>query len=232
MIKQLSNNPSPKSVSHGWTLLELMLMTFAPSPDLEPFLEMFLMDRKEDGLVKKLHAIVYGLDPPKGPPRMGEIDSVRNSRHAGSSRSGAGTASRKLGAKRPPAVTRRPSASSELAPPKPLSRRTSTGGEPASSVSSAAPSPPKSVGGHVAPKPAPKARGAPPVPSGRGRGRGAASGRGASGASRGAGAGWAGARSTAHTDGSRAGRGRQERSGRCGGSARNADESRGVRQRQ
>jgi hypothetical protein len=75
-MKQLTNNPSAESIDHGFTLMGILLSTFAPSPELENYLEMFLRDKREDECIHKLHLIVYG-GPVPGIPRMHQIEALR-----------------------------------------------------------------------------------------------------------------------------------------------------------
>jgi len=76
LMKQLTANPSPESIDHGFTLMSLLLSTFPPSAELENYLEMFLRGKREDECIKKLHLIVYG-EPVPGIPRMHQIEGLR-----------------------------------------------------------------------------------------------------------------------------------------------------------
>ncbi|KZT04600.1 uncharacterized protein LAESUDRAFT_657523 [Laetiporus sulphureus 93-53] len=42
VMKQLTNNPNPESIFRGWQLLCVLLITFPPSKDFEPFVRSFL----------------------------------------------------------------------------------------------------------------------------------------------------------------------------------------------
>merc|ERR1719242_2677433 len=62
LIKQLTNNPGNQSVNRGWNLLNICLYVFAPSRELENYLEVFIRnqptDRKERSMVA-LQSILY-----------------------------------------------------------------------------------------------------------------------------------------------------------------------------
>jgi len=60
VIKQMTNNPTTKSIIRCWKLLELCLMTFPPSEDFENFLEAFIRNRHDSASrLRKLHLILY-----------------------------------------------------------------------------------------------------------------------------------------------------------------------------
>lgn len=64
VLKQLSQNPSPESLSKGWWLLAIMIETFPPPPEFENYLEAFIRTKAPDGqkerYLKMLHASIYG----------------------------------------------------------------------------------------------------------------------------------------------------------------------------
>jgi Myosin head (motor domain)/MyTH4 domain len=61
IIKQLTLNPNPQSVSKGWQLLEFCLQTFAPGDDFGNYLEMYLRrNGKNEKYVWMLHDTQYG----------------------------------------------------------------------------------------------------------------------------------------------------------------------------
>jgi len=48
IIKQLTENPSPQSVTKGWQLMRCCLQTFPPSEEFANYLEMFLAAKGKD----------------------------------------------------------------------------------------------------------------------------------------------------------------------------------------
>jgi hypothetical protein len=48
IIKQLTDNPSPQSVTKGWQLMRCCLQTFPPSEEFANYLEMFLAAKGKD----------------------------------------------------------------------------------------------------------------------------------------------------------------------------------------
>jgi myosin-7 len=61
IIKQLTNNPNPDSVSKGWKLMEMCLKCFPPSREFENFLEIYIRQQGESKAHCRtlLHEIVY-----------------------------------------------------------------------------------------------------------------------------------------------------------------------------
>jgi len=68
IIKQLTENPSPQSVSKGWQLMRCCLQTFPPSEEFANYLEMFLAAKgKDDKYIEMLHDTQYGEKRTKAP---------------------------------------------------------------------------------------------------------------------------------------------------------------------
>ncbi len=62
VIKQMTDNPNPESVSRGDRLLKLCLFTFPPSPEFENFLEIYFRNKDpspDNPYRRQLHNIVY-----------------------------------------------------------------------------------------------------------------------------------------------------------------------------
>jgi len=78
LVKQLSSNPTPSSVSQAWKLMRLALTTFPPSEEFENYLEMWLKRAGQgaDGCIDILHTTTF-----KGAksvaPSEAEIDSAK-----------------------------------------------------------------------------------------------------------------------------------------------------------
>lgn len=61
LLCQLTDNPSPISVYRGWQLMQILLVTFPPSPELEPALRLFLVTCKGSFTSpSKLDSLVIG----------------------------------------------------------------------------------------------------------------------------------------------------------------------------
>jgi len=61
IIKQLTENPSPQSISKGWQLMEFCLQTFPPGDDFGNYLEMYLRRTgKSEKYIHMLHDTQYG----------------------------------------------------------------------------------------------------------------------------------------------------------------------------
>ena len=59
LMKQLTNNPTPESVSKGWELMGLVCSTFIPSSELENYVVMFLRDYAPDNDYKRFTAALH-----------------------------------------------------------------------------------------------------------------------------------------------------------------------------
>lgn len=58
-MKQLSENPSEESERKGWKLMRACLECFAPSEELENYLELYLRTRGKINCLRSLHGTVF-----------------------------------------------------------------------------------------------------------------------------------------------------------------------------
>ncbi|KAI0295862.1 hypothetical protein B0F90DRAFT_1749029 [Multifurca ochricompacta] len=85
VMKQLTNNPSAESTFRGWQLMCVLLVTFPPSKNFEPYLHAFLSQRtgKTEGRVDVLAkhclkrlATIAKKGPRGKPPTLAEIETA------------------------------------------------------------------------------------------------------------------------------------------------------------
>ncbi|KAI0256424.1 hypothetical protein BJV78DRAFT_1273252 [Lactifluus subvellereus] len=85
VMKQLTHNPNPESTFRGWQLLCVLLVTFPPSKNFEPYLHAFLSQRtaitegRLDVLAKhclKRLAAIAKKGPRGKPPTLAEIETA------------------------------------------------------------------------------------------------------------------------------------------------------------
>jgi myosin heavy subunit len=79
LMKQLCNNPDPESSRKGWNMMQIFLDTFAPQPEFENVLEMFLREHSSqpDKFINLLHQTLYGGNR-GGAPNESEISQIIN----------------------------------------------------------------------------------------------------------------------------------------------------------
>ena len=58
-MKQLTTNPSPKSVRLGWQLMALCLQCFPPDPMVENFVERFIRERTAEAHARELIGLMH-----------------------------------------------------------------------------------------------------------------------------------------------------------------------------
>jgi hypothetical protein len=77
VMKQLTSNPHPESVAHGWELMAILLTCVPPNVDFENYLEVFLRQRAEPKAkyVGALHKLVYE-GAPKSFPDVSVLSSA------------------------------------------------------------------------------------------------------------------------------------------------------------
>lgn len=79
LMKQLCNNPDPESSRKGWNLMQIFLDTFAPQPEFENVLEMFLREHSSqpEKFINLLHQTLYGGNRASAPSES-EIAQIIN----------------------------------------------------------------------------------------------------------------------------------------------------------
>jgi len=77
LVKHVSSNPTPSSVSQGWKLMRLCLSTFPPSEEFENYLEMWLKraGAPAAGCIDILHTTTFK-GAKSSPPSEAEIEKA------------------------------------------------------------------------------------------------------------------------------------------------------------